>query len=374
MSVDFDALPEATAAQLKLIKDPELQEYSYDVVVHEGDLTVDGGLGWYDGTLLVIGNVTVNGDVETDETGGLIITGNLSCHNIYLEGNFEVQGDVQATGVIYGFYEAGISKFFGKTSARMCLLGNHCVDIYGPKDFEVYGLFDNYSELVEGDADAIRQVVGDANFRELAEMIGVSEEEAEDGNAAWGLQLFADVAPRQYGGAPARSAADVAGKTVVLTGTFQNMSRTEAKAALTELGAKVTGSVSGKTDLLIAGTKAGSKLTSAESLGVEIWSESDLASLLGGEQPATAESAPKVALSDDAVDFDGKTVVVTGTLSKLKRNEAKALLTAAGAKVTSSVSKNTDYLIVGESPGSKLQKAQELGVPVLAETVLDDLE
>jgi DNA ligase (NAD+) len=67
-----------------------------------------------------------------------------------------------------------------------------------------------------------------------------------------------------------------AGKTVVLTGTLSQMGRSEAKAKLQELGAKVSGSVSSQTDLLIAGEKAGSKLSKAESLNVEVWDEAQM--------------------------------------------------------------------------------------------------
>lgn len=66
----------------------------------------------------------------------------------------------------------------------------------------------------------------------------------------------------------------------------------------------------------------------------------------------------------------GKTFVLTGTLPTLKREEAKALIEAAGAKVTGSVSKKTDYVVAGEEAGSKLDKARELGIAVLDEAQL----
>lgn len=69
----------------------------------------------------------------------------------------------------------------------------------------------------------------------------------------------------------------------------------------------------------------------------------------------------------------GKTVVLTGTLPTLTRDEAKDLLEAAGAKVAGSVSKKTDYVVAGAEAGSKLDKARELGVPVLDEDGLRQL-
>lgn len=71
--------------------------------------------------------------------------------------------------------------------------------------------------------------------------------------------------------------------------------------------------------------------------------------------------------------FSGKTFVITGTLPTLKRDEAKDLIEKAGGKVTNSVSSKTDYLVVGEDAGSKLEKAQVLGITQLSEAQLLEL-
>lgn len=68
--------------------------------------------------------------------------------------------------------------------------------------------------------------------------------------------------------------------------------------------------------------------------------------------------------------FSGKTLVLTGILPTLKRDDAKAMIEAAGGKVAGSVSKKTDYVVAGEEAGSKLEKALELGVPVIDEAEL----
>jgi DNA ligase (NAD+) len=76
----------------------------------------------------------------------------------------------------------------------------------------------------------------------------------------------------------------LAGKQVVLTGTLQSMSRDEAKAKLRALGAKVAGSVSKKTDIVVAGENAGSKLDKAVSFGITVWEEAELLRLIGEER------------------------------------------------------------------------------------------
>jgi DNA ligase (NAD+) len=66
----------------------------------------------------------------------------------------------------------------------------------------------------------------------------------------------------------------------------------------------------------------------------------------------------------------GKTFVLTGTLPNLKREEAAAKIEAAGGKVSSSVSKKTDYVVAGAEAGTKLDKAQKLGVNIIDEAEL----
>jgi DNA ligase (NAD+) len=65
--------------------------------------------------------------------------------------------------------------------------------------------------------------------------------------------------------------------------------------------------------------------------------------------------------------LEGKTFVLTGTMPSLSRDEATKLIRAAGGKVTGSVSKKTDYLVAGDSPGTKLAKAEETGTEILDE-------
>lgn len=90
-------------------------------------------------------------------------------------------------------------------------------------------------------------------------------------------------------------------------------------------------------------------------------------------QAAGLQFVGEVTITSVNQKFAGKSFVITGTLPTLKRDEAKALVQKNGGKVTESVSKKTDYLVVGEDAGSKLDKAQELGITQLSEAQLLEL-
>ncbi|MEK6596430.1 MAG: BRCT domain-containing protein, partial [Pseudomonadota bacterium] len=83
----------------------------------------------------------------------------------------------------------------------------------------------------------------------------------------------------------------------------------------------------------------------------------------GGEPESSSAAAP----------LQGKTFVLTGTLPNMSREEAKESIESLGGKVTGSVSKKTDYVVVGADPGSKYDKALSLGITILDEAGLQAL-
>jgi DNA ligase (NAD+) len=99
------------------------------------------------------------------------------------------------------------------------------------------------------------------------------------------------------------------------------------------------------------------------------FTDGSTAGVLDDLADAGVEPEPPVIAADDVGGgpLVGRTLVVTGTLEGFSRTEAEEAIRAAGGKVAGSVSKKTDYVVAGESAGSKLAKAQELGVPILDE-------
>ena len=146
-----------------------------------------------------------------------------------------------------------------------------------------YGTFAAFSEAMRAAADR----EGDA-WAELNDIDGVghivaeavTEFFAEDHNLKALEALIAEVAPQEVE-AVDTSGSPVAGKTVVFTGSLERMTRDEAKAMAERLGAKVSGSVSKKTGLVVAGPGAGSKLKKAAELGIEVISEDGWFDLVG---------------------------------------------------------------------------------------------
>ena len=106
-------------------------------------------------------------------------------------------------------------------------------------------------------------------------------------------------------------------------------------------------------------------LTTAEAI-VAFFGQAETTELLNkltqaGVQPVAPEHAPQTDT------FAGKAFVFTGSLQTMTRDEAEGIVKKLGGRASSSVSKQTDYLVAGENAGSKLDKAKTLGVPVLTE-------
>ena len=148
--------------------------------------------------------------------------------------------------------------------------------------------FGRATDLIKTARDAATQAPGDG-YRQFASLNGIGEVSADALIGFFGephnkdvvdeLMREITVLPFER---PATVASPVTGKTVVFTGTLSLLSRSEAKAQAERLGAKVAGSVSKKTDFLIAGSEAGSKLAEAEKHGVQVLSEQEWIDLIAG--------------------------------------------------------------------------------------------
>ena len=151
------------------------------------------------------------------------------------------------------------------------------------------------------------------------------------------------------------------GKTVVITGILTDITRDQAQEIVEKAGGKLSETISKKTDLLIAGENGGSKLEKAKKLGVEVLTEKEFIRYINYDIIVDSES------------LLNQTVVITGTHEKYTREEVQELVELAGGKVTGSVSKNTDLLVAGDKPGSKLAEAKKLGIKVVGGQEFVDL-
>ncbi len=151
------------------------------------------------------------------------------------------------------------------------------------------------ADAFAGDASALVAAVQEAaarpageGYQELASLSGVGEvatdalvdffHEPHNRDVLTALLAEIEIAPFER---PAATQSPVTGKTVVFTGTLERLNRNEAKAQAERLGAKVSGSVSKKTDYVVAGADAGSKLTKAQELGVTVLAEDEWIALIG---------------------------------------------------------------------------------------------
>jgi DNA ligase (NAD+) len=191
---------------------------------------------------------------------------------------------------VEGFGETSVRNLFGAIAARREISLERFIYALGVRHVgettavalaRGYGSWDDFHEacrkLAKGDAetkeemDALDQI-GDTVIESLGEYF------SEAHNVRRIDRLVKQVKIRDAEKPRADSA--VAGKTVVFTGSLEKMTRDEAKASAERLGAKVSGSVSKKTDYVVAGPRAGSKLTEAKKLGVNVLTEDEWAKLI----------------------------------------------------------------------------------------------
>jgi DNA ligase (NAD+) len=193
-----------------------------------------------------------------------------------------------------GFKETSVRKLFSAIDARrevtldrfLFALGIRHIGETTAKDLaKAYGaleaLRDAVDAAIEGgkDSDAYRDIdniegIGEVVVDALVEFFG------EDHNREQVAALLKEITVKPYVRVQTKDS-PVTGKTVVFTGTMTKLTRNEAKAQAERLGAKVSGSVSKKTDYLVAGTEAGSKLDNARALGVTVLDEDGWLALIG---------------------------------------------------------------------------------------------
>ncbi|MBW8285170.1 MAG: NAD-dependent DNA ligase LigA, partial [Rhizobium sp.] len=194
---------------------------------------------------------------------------------------------------IEGFGRVSVRKLFDAIDARREIALHRLIFALGIRHVgettakllaRSYGSYVAFAEAMR----AAAPMFGDA-WNELNAIDGIGEVVAasiveffkEPRNLEVVDRLLAEVTPIDAE-APVASGSPVAGKTVVFTGSLEKFTRDEAKARAESLGAKVAGSVSKKTDYVVAGADAGSKLAKAQELGVSVLTEDDWLALIGG--------------------------------------------------------------------------------------------
>ena len=195
---------------------------------------------------------------------------------------------------IDGFGRVSVRKLFEAIDARRTIALNRFIYALGIRHVgettakllaRSYGSYDELEKAMK----AANGYTGEA-WADLNNIDGIGEVMAraiveffnEPRNIGVIEKLLDEVTPEDAEMPSVSASSPVSGKTIVFTGSLERMTRDEAKAMAERLGAKTAGSVSKKTDLLVAGPGAGSKLTKAEELGVEVITEDQWFELVGG--------------------------------------------------------------------------------------------
>lgn len=194
---------------------------------------------------------------------------------------------------IEGFGRVSVRKLFEAIDARREIALNRFIFALGIRHVgettakllaRSYGSYAAFAEAMEGAAPKFGEAWNELNSIEgIGEVVAASIVEffKEPRNLEVVQRLLAEVTPLDAE-APVAIDSPVAGKTVVFTGSLERFTRDEAKARAEGLGAKVAGSVSKKTDYVVAGPGAGSKLDKARELGVQVMTEDEWLALIGG--------------------------------------------------------------------------------------------
>jgi DNA ligase (NAD+) len=190
-----------------------------------------------------------------------------------------------------GFGETSVRNLFAAINARRTIVLNRFIFALGIRHVgetnarrlaRHFGSFQALREIGRAALDAGSDARAELNAIEgVGDVVAeaVADFFAEKHNEDVLDALMAEVTPEPM--EAVLTTTPVAGKTVVFTGALEKMTRDEAKAMAERLGAKVSGSVSKKTDLVVAGPGAGSKLTKAAELGIEVISEDDWLARVG---------------------------------------------------------------------------------------------